>query len=329
MEKICFACQKIFYSNFLRQRWCSYECKKKYVANKKEKYCKKCNNLFLGNKSQKYCSKDCRPHKILLIKKCDFCLKNFETYRKNQSCCNKLCQKNKNNLYYKKWAYENKNYIKIMGDKRYNENKKKFLLEAKEKRNEERKQKPKKFCKNCNIEYINRHKFDYCSKNCRLENYKKEQSKNVEQIFLKRQKYYQNHKSEVNYNNYLRKLRMNKNDLNWILASRIRGRLRHCLIIKNITTSKQRHTLQYIGCDINTLRSYLEKQFKEGMTWNNYGKKGWEIDHIIPCSYFDFSKEKNIYICFNYKNLQPLWRKENLQKSNKIPEILPELLIKQ
>jgi hypothetical protein len=71
-----------------------------------------------------------------------------------------------------------------------------------------------------------------------------------------------------------------------------------------------------IGCSINELRAHLEAKFKEGMSWENYGK--WHIDHIIPCSAFNLTDIQQQQECFNYKNLQPLWAKENWSKGNKI-----------
>lgn len=69
-------------------------------------------------------------------------------------------------------------------------------------------------------------------------------------------------------------------------------------------------------------------QFEPGMTWDNLGKgEGkWQIDHIIPCSYFDLTKEENQRICFNYRNLQPLWAKDNLEKSNSVSDNIEELV---
>jgi hypothetical protein len=43
----------------------------------------------------------------------------------------------------------------------------------------------------------------------------------------------------------------------------------------------------------------------------------WEIDHIKPISLFNLNNEDELLECFNYKNLQPLWKLENLLKSNK------------
>jgi hypothetical protein len=50
------------------------------------------------------------------------------------------------------------------------------------------------------------------------------------------------------------------------------------------------------------------------MNWDNMGE--WHIDHIIPLSTAN-SEDDIINLC-NYKNLQPLWEKDNLEKSNKI-----------
>lgn len=68
-------------------------------------------------------------------------------------------------------------------------------------------------------------------------------------------------------------------------------------------------TVEIIGCTIDFFASYLEKQFEEGMTWENYGE--WEIDHIIPCCLFDLTKESHQRICFHYSNTRPLWRTQN------------------
>ena len=82
-------------------------------------------------------------------------------------------------------------------------------------------------------------------------------------------------------------------------------------------TSKSAATLELLGCSVEELKKHLENQFIKGMTWNNYGLHGWHIDHIKPCASFDLTKEEEQRKCFHYTNLQPLWAKDNLSKSNK------------
>ena len=63
---------------------------------------------------------------------------------------------------------------------------------------------------------------------------------------------------------------------------------------------------------------HLEGLFQPRMSWNNYGKKGWEVDHIIPLSRFDYSfpDDSQFKECWSLKNLQPLWAADNLRKFN-------------
>jgi 5-methylcytosine-specific restriction endonuclease McrA len=85
--------------------------------------------------------------------------------------------------------------------------------------------------------------------------------------------------------------------------------------------AKAGHTVELLGCSIEDLRSHLEQQFTPGMTWDNYGVHGWQIDHIIPLSYFNLSDPEQQKRAWHYTNLQPLWAVDNIRKSNKIIEI--------
>lgn len=105
-----------------------------------------------------------------------------------------------------------------------------------------------------------------------------------------------------------------KKDLSYRIKQNMRTRLN--LAIKN--NSKYSSTIDLLGCSIEKFKLYIERKFQHGMTWDNYGKDGWHIDHIIPCSNFDLSKKDEQQICFNYKNLQPLWAKDNLSKGDKV-----------
>jgi hypothetical protein len=85
---------------------------------------------------------------------------------------------------------------------------------------------------------------------------------------------------------------------------------------------KNSKTMDLLGCSINFLMDYLESKFLIGMSWDNYGnrKNQWSIDHIIPCTFFDLTKEEAQLECFHYTNLQPLWWIDNIRKSNKLLE---------
>ena len=99
-----------------------------------------------------------------------------------------------------------------------------------------------------------------------------------------------------------------KSNINLYLTVCLRSRLRHALRGK----AKAKHTLELLGCSIEFLKTYLEKKFTEGMSWENYGS--WHVDHIRPCASFDLSDPDQQKICFHYTNLQPLWAFENQSK---------------
>ena len=81
-------------------------------------------------------------------------------------------------------------------------------------------------------------------------------------------------------------------------------------IIKSITH------MELIGCSVDELKQHIKSLLKDNMTFDNYGE--WEIDHIKAITLFNLNNENEMYECFNYKNLQPLWREDNIKKSNKI-----------
>ena len=99
------------------------------------------------------------------------------------------------------------------------------------------------------------------------------------------------------------------------LISIQRSRLSAILKVKGV--NKKLKTLDYIGCTATELKKHLEGMFQEGMTWNNYGKNGWEVDHIIPLHSFDLKTEEGKKKALHYSNLQPLWREDNLRKAGK------------
>jgi hypothetical protein len=83
-------------------------------------------------------------------------------------------------------------------------------------------------------------------------------------------------------------------------------------VIRKKGLIKCRKFNEYLGCSVEHLIAHLESQFKDGMNWSNYGK--WEIDHIKPISLA--SSIKDVYELNHYTNLQPLWKVDNIVKSN-------------
>ena len=96
------------------------------------------------------------------------------------------------------------------------------------------------------------------------------------------------------------------------MSHNMRCRIKQYLKTKNIT--KKNKTFDIVGCSPQLLKEYLEKQFTQGMSWDNYGE--WHIDHIVPLS--SAKSEDEIYKLCYYSNLQPLWAEDNLRKSDKI-----------
>jgi hypothetical protein len=120
-----------------------------------------------------------------------------------------------------------------------------------------------------------------------------------------------------------RKWERNKyyNDINFRLIKILRVQL-HDAIFKDY---KSGHALELLGCSINYFRQHLESQFVEGMNWSNHGQgygdkdmQEWHIDHIYPLASFDLTKPSEQRIACHWSNQQPMWAKENLEKSDKI-----------
>jgi len=107
-----------------------------------------------------------------------------------------------------------------------------------------------------------------------------------------------------------------KNDPVYKFIRRTRSRIKN--LIKEAGCKKIYKTIELLGCTALKAKEHIEKQFKEGMTWENHGFYGWHIDHIIPCASFDLTDPKQQKKCFHYTNLQPLWAKENISKGAKI-----------
>lgn len=82
--------------------------------------------------------------------------------------------------------------------------------------------------------------------------------------------------------------------------------------------TKRSKSNEIFGCDWDTFRTHIERQFAKGMTWEN--RSEWHIDHIIPIS--SAKTEEDVIKLNHYTNLRPLWAADNLRKSNKLETLL-------
>ena len=61
-----------------------------------------------------------------------------------------------------------------------------------------------------------------------------------------------------------------------------------------------------IGCTVEDFRWHLERQFAEGMSWDNYGT--WRVEHILSCNSFPINDPGARFECHHWSNLIPVWR---------------------
>lgn len=94
--------------------------------------------------------------------------------------------------------------------------------------------------------------------------------------------------------------------------------------------SKNNRTFELLGYSPEQLCKHLERLFLPGMTWENYGKKGWHVDHVVPLSVFNYETpyDSDFKRAWALDNLQPLWEKDNLSKNAKLDKpFQPSLLL--
>lgn len=158
----------------------------------------------------------------------------------------------------------------------------------------------------------------YCSKCCR-DVQKAFYLKNTQKVKERKEKYRKNpeyaEKAKSWEKNYSNTRKIKGKTFKTKFGGVLRDILRRCLNYKGI--KKQNSTFKLLGYDTYKLKQRIECQFKPGMSWENYGT--WHIDHKKPISKFDEQTSMNMInmLC----NLQPLWKEENLRKSNKFEPV--------
>ena len=89
---------------------------------------------------------------------------------------------------------------------------------------------------------------------------------------------------------------------------------RHTSFLKNNNVNLEISPMKLLECTKKEFENHIINNLKENMALENYGN--WEIDHIYPISKINFEDTIEIIKYYNFTNLQPLWKEENIKKSN-------------
>lgn len=124
-------------------------------------------------------------------------------------------------------------------------------------------------------------------------------------------RYRANHKAEISERNIRYAQNKKKIDPEFKIKCLLRNRILSAL--KKNCIGKAYKSTELLGCSISDYKIHLEKQFKDGMTWQNHGIM-WEIDHIIPVASFNLLDPEEQKKAFHFSNTQPLNWQENRRK---------------
>jgi hypothetical protein len=247
----------------------------------------------------KQCTK-CKEYKLLE----EFNKTKLGPFGKRSDC--KQCSSKRFNNYYKKNNERLKEYSKTYRKENPDKVKKfkKNLQEKKKKISLEKKDRKKN---------ITHYKCCLCRMLKPIDSYYKQNRSNCKQCLAKINKL-NRLKRKDNYLEWCRAYDKNrrKSDPVYKMRRNIRSLIYHS--IKKQGYAKRSKTYKILGCDFDTFKKHIERQFTKGMTWENHGE--WHYDHIIPIS--SAQTEEEVIKLNHYTNFQPLWAEDNLRKSDKI-----------
>ena len=219
-----------------------------------------------------------------------------------------LDNKEKQKKYAKQYRLNNKEKIKKGQKKYWEKNKEKLIPQNRERYREyykdpEIRKKLLKQAKKSRLKHREK----------KLVYSKKYRTENKEKINKKIREWYYKNKDKVKqrikiYNKVYR------NTLHYKIKDNMRKRIKTAL--KKDGGKKTKRTMKLVGCTVEQLKQYIERQFKPGMSWDQ--RSLFHIDHIIPCASFDLTKLSQQKKCFHYTNLQPLWAIDNIKKGAKL-----------
>lgn len=176
-------------------------------------------------------------------------------------------------------------------------------------------------CKQCRQSFSKEHSKRLYEKNKvwkennvdKIKEYQKEYSKenyqnNSEKLRNKRKEYYKNNKEKTFLTNNAYRNKRKQSDPLFKLSTNLRSMISNT--IKKNGYKKLSKTELILGCSFEHLKQYLESNFEQWMSWDNYGlyngelNYGWDIDHIVPLS--SALNENDLLRLNHYSNLKPL-----------------------
>jgi hypothetical protein len=246
------------------------------------------------------------------MKKCNKCkvekeLTEFGKMKASKDGLRSECKSCRNERA-KEYREKNREYLKEYAKewhKKNKERKKEYYQQNKERFKERR----KKYYQG-NKERLNEYKKEWYQKNKERikEKGKKYRERNKELIKERKKKYREQNRGLINE----RARERFKTDSLYKMSTNLRSRTYKAF--KRKCYSKNSKTQKMLGVDWEVAKQHIEKQFKKGMNWDNYGE--WHIDHIIPLA--SANTEEELKKLCHYSNLQPLWAEDNLSKSDSI-----------
>ena len=219
---------------------------------------------------------------------------------------------------YKKWYEKNKekrkkyfeNYY-IENCENYNNSENYIAYQKEYKQTTKYKEYQKEYQKIYQKKYKNEYNKDY---------HKKYRENNKDYLKELRKKYLESltteQKEQIRIKRNEKQKERRENDPLYKLKGNTSSLIRQSLKLKGYL--KESRTHEILGCSFEDLKTHLEKQFTDWMTWENYGNpkdgiyepnKTWDIDHIIPLS--SANNEKELLELCNYLNLRPLCSHHN------------------
>lgn len=142
---------------------------------------------------------------------------------------------------------------------------------------------------------------------------KKYREVKAEKVAALNKKWYLLNKNKRIEQGRLNKLKRYSLDPEYKICCRLRIRLNQAIN----GNFKAGSAVKDLGCSIEEFKKYIETLWQPGMSWDNWSKHGWHIDHVVPLASFDLTDKDQLVKACNYKNLQPLWAKDNWSKGGR------------